>query len=321
MNVLSIDVEDWFHILDSPATPTIERWGRLESRLQLNLERLLALLDETNTRVTLFWLGWAGQRYKGLLRRCHEAGHEIASHSYSHALCRKIGPSAFREEILRARLVLEDTIGNGVRTFRAPGLEVNKCLCASWCLQLVKEAGYEYDSSTWCRGPAHADASSRTPGIYTIETDAGPLVEVPVSAVMLGGRPVMPLGGGHLRILPKWLIRRRINQLQNDGNPFVIYVHPRDIDADGPCLPLGGWRRFKFSVNRQNTESKISWLCHTYALSTISKLVAAHRGSSEFRPGDSGVALPLPVQVPAPLQRRAKGTVSDLPTLTGSRTS
>lgn len=83
-NVISIDIEDWFHLLDSPAAPNMERWSSLESRIERNLEAMLILLDSFSAKVTFFWLGWVAERHKGLVRKCQKAGHEIDSHRSSH---------------------------------------------------------------------------------------------------------------------------------------------------------------------------------------------------------------------------------------------
>ena len=46
-NIFSIDVEDWFHILELDSTPRISRWGELESHVERNL---IAMLDEGRQR-------------------------------------------------------------------------------------------------------------------------------------------------------------------------------------------------------------------------------------------------------------------------------
>ena len=56
--MLSIDVEEWFHILDSPAVPSLDGWNSLESRVDESLECILDLLDQYNVKATFFWLGW-----------------------------------------------------------------------------------------------------------------------------------------------------------------------------------------------------------------------------------------------------------------------
>ena len=66
---LTIDVEEWFHILDDPAVPDFGQWAGLESRLQRNMELLLSLLDEYKVKATMFWLGWAAEKHPILLHR------------------------------------------------------------------------------------------------------------------------------------------------------------------------------------------------------------------------------------------------------------
>ena len=51
-NVLTIDVEDWFHILDSPVAPEISQWPELSLRASFGMEKILQLLSETDTKAT-----------------------------------------------------------------------------------------------------------------------------------------------------------------------------------------------------------------------------------------------------------------------------
>ena len=84
LNCFSIDVEEWFHLLDSPAVPPINEWAALESRVETNVDWLLEMMDQTGVQATFFWLGWMAERYRPLLHRCQQGGHEIASHGYGH---------------------------------------------------------------------------------------------------------------------------------------------------------------------------------------------------------------------------------------------
>ena len=52
MNILTFDIEDWFHILDNPSTKTEKDWGNFESRIYKNTERILDLLEEKNQKAT-----------------------------------------------------------------------------------------------------------------------------------------------------------------------------------------------------------------------------------------------------------------------------
>ncbi len=53
-SALTVDVEDWYHILDSPSVPQIDRWPFLESRIERNIEEMLTLFDSLSVRVTFF---------------------------------------------------------------------------------------------------------------------------------------------------------------------------------------------------------------------------------------------------------------------------
>ena len=109
-NALTIDVEDWFHILDSPTVPPIDAWASMESRVQRNIERLLTLLAQTDTRATFFWLGWAAERHVELVRRCQAAGHEIASHGYGHVLAYEVGSDTFQQDVQRTKALLDPRV-------------------------------------------------------------------------------------------------------------------------------------------------------------------------------------------------------------------
>ena len=57
INAFTVDMEDWFQGLTSTSSHP-EKWPGYEARLERNTERLLALLDEYNVRVTFFVLGY-----------------------------------------------------------------------------------------------------------------------------------------------------------------------------------------------------------------------------------------------------------------------
>jgi len=268
---LTIDVEDWFHILDSPATPSITRWPSLESRIERNLDILLAMLDSFSVKVTFFWLGWLAERHPSLVRVCHDAGHEIASHGYAHVLAYEVGPPAFQQDITRARLLLEDMTGEPIRGFRAPGFGVTSK--APWAFDVIKEAGYQYDSSVFPASRAHGGIPGSLLGLHFVETRNGHLLEIPMSIVELFGRRTSLFGGGYMRLASKRLIKWGINRLQAAQQPLIIYVHPREIDPEQPRLPLGPLRRFKYYVNVNSTLPKLKWLCESYRFYTLLEMV------------------------------------------------
>jgi polysaccharide deacetylase family protein (PEP-CTERM system associated) len=287
-NVLSVDVEEWLHILNIPGTPKCEDWSSLEGRADANVNRLLDLLQEHEVRATFFWLGWMAERHPTLLRRCVAAGHEIASHSYSHVRPQDVGPAGFKDDIERAKKVLEDVTGRPVRGFRAAGFSIHGE--TEWAFEVIKAAGYEYDSSVFPAYHSPCCVHHWQVGPYWIATKAGRLIEVPLSAVSLLGYKLFLFGGGYLRLSPQWLIQWGVRRLHKAGMPLIVYVHPREIDPQQPHLPLPALRRFRCYVNLHSTLPKLTWLCRHCAFVPMVEMVGAL-----LEPGLTGAEAPLPV--------------------------
>jgi len=267
---LTVDVEEWFHVLNDPAVPDIASWNNLESRLEANIERLLSLFAKYRVCTTMFWLGWAAERNKKLMRCCHRAGHEIASHGYGHVLAYHVGRKKFFEDILRGKKVLEDIIGEKVSGFRAPGFGIKDE--TTWAFDVIKEVGYEYDSSVFPGPRGHGGMLKSSLEPYVIKTSCGPLPELSMSIVEFMGRHFCLFGGGYLRLSPKWLIHMGIKHLHSNGRPFILYIHPREIDPEHPRLPLSPFRRFKSYANLKTTLPKVEWLCRDFKFITMREL-------------------------------------------------
>ena len=48
MNILTFDVEEWFHILDNQSTKTETEWLKYEVRIHQNMERIFQFLTKHN---------------------------------------------------------------------------------------------------------------------------------------------------------------------------------------------------------------------------------------------------------------------------------
>ena len=262
LNAFSIDVEDWYHILDSSAAPHVKLWDSLESRVEPNLRCLLEMLDTANTRATFFWLGWLADRNKSLVRECCQAGHEIASHGYHHVLPDRVGAELFKDDIERAKKTLEDITGKQVLGFRVAGVGIKKR--TRWAFDLIKEVGYEYDSSVFPAFREHNSMFTTSVRAHMIQTETGPLVEIPVVATKVFGLRLYFFGGGYLRLSPIQLIKWGIKKLHQAGQPLIVYVHPRELDQEQPRLPLGAIRSFRTYVNLKSTLPKLRWLLKEY---------------------------------------------------------
>ena len=113
MNILTFDIEEWFHILDFDATRTESDWAKYEVRIHENVDRILSLLDETNTKATFFVIGWVAKTYPEVVRRIAEK-YEVASHTMSHQLVWQQSPEEFRRDVEQSVKTLEDITGKKV---------------------------------------------------------------------------------------------------------------------------------------------------------------------------------------------------------------
>lgn len=279
LNVLTIDVEDWYHVLDTPAAPDIDTWERLESRVERNLSRILTLLREHDTKATFFWLGWVAERHEGLVRKCYEEGHEIASHGYAHLLPFKEGAAGFRRDIVRGQEILENITGEPIRGYRAPGFGITPD--SSWAFDVLGQLGYQYDASVFPAIRGHGGMASSRCDPHTIHTKCGKLRELPMSVVQCGPLRMSLSSGGYLRLTPLPLIRWGVKAVHSDGRPFVVLVHPRDIDPAQPRLDLGLRRSFQSYVNLHTTYSKLRWLVHNHEFVTVRDSIAYYFGACE----------------------------------------
>ena len=271
MLFLTVDVEEWFNILDISGAIPLELWDHQEKRLPENMERLLELFQRYQVKVTFFWLSYFAERYPELVRRCHAAGHEIASHGDAHLLAYQVGIKAFREDIRRSKKILEDIISAPVYGFRAAGFSITDE--SRWSFEEIRAAGYLYDSSTFPASRGHGGMPSMDLGPHWLQTEAGPLLEIPQSMIKVLGKRISVFGGGYMRLAPVRLIKQGIKILEKKNLPVILYVHPREIDSAHPRLQMNYWRRFKSYVNLESTYPKLEECCRSYTFSLMKNLL------------------------------------------------
>jgi polysaccharide deacetylase family protein (PEP-CTERM system associated) len=281
LNALTIDVEDYFQVNAFASQVHPDQWDSYPLRVVNNTSKILDLLDQYNIIATFFILGWVAERAPELTREIHRRGHEIACHGYGHQLIYTIGPDKFREDIRRAKAVLEDQSGENVLGYRAPSYSITgKSL---WALDILVEEGFSYDSSIF---PVVHDTygipnAERFP--HTIETKAGALLEFPLTTLPLqiGWKKLrLPIaGGGYLRLLPVETIRKGISSVNaTERQPAVIYFHPWEIDPHQPRIKAGFKSTFRHYLNLHRTQEKLIYLFERLQFGTMLNVFAVHFG-------------------------------------------
>jgi polysaccharide deacetylase family protein (PEP-CTERM system associated) len=272
--IFSIDVEDWFHILDVPSTPPLSEWSRLPSRVEKNFFRLLEIISETDVQVTCFFLGWVAEKFPHLVREAKTRGHEVASHGYSHELVYRMTSVQFLEDATKAKYILEDLTGTLVMGYRSSGFSVTKD--TPWFFEKLTQAGYCYDSSVFPAPRSHGGMATNQYAPHRVSDDPNGLIEFPITVTRVFGWPMCFFGGGYLRLYPYFLVSRMARKVTEEGRPVVFYVHPREIDPFHPRLPMNLARKFKSYVNLSTTERKLRLLLSEFSFITFKEAMADH---------------------------------------------
>lgn len=270
-NIFSVDVEDWFHILDIPSAPYISEWDSLPSHVEKNFMRLLDLLSEKNVKVTCFFLGYIAERFPHLVRESCDRGHEVASHGYAHRLVYELTQNEFYEDAVKSRLIIENISGKPVRGFRAAGFSVTEeC---TWFFDKLIEAGYEYDTSIFPAVRQHGGLQTNFFGPHRVKTTAGSIIELPITVTNILYKPICFFGGGYLRFFHYEIIKCMSKRVMKEGRPVIYYIHPRDIDTNQPRLPMSPIRQFKSYINIKSTESKLRAIMHDFEITTFEAFI------------------------------------------------
>lgn len=274
LNAFTIDVEDYFHVSAFADRIAVRDWDRQEQRIEIGMHRLLALLDRRQVRATCFVLGWVAERHPQLVRRIQAAGHEIASHSQEHRLVYDLTPDQFRDDVRRARSVLEEITAQPVVGYRAPSFSIVKQ--SLWALDVLAEEGFQFDSSIYpVRHDRYGIPDARL-GPHRVETAGGnqPLWEFPGTVAACAGARLPVGGGGYFRLYPyrlsTALLRRASTQTRQ---PFMFYIHPWELDPEQPWLSVPFSRQVRHRVNLAATERRLDQLLTEFKFGAMSDVL------------------------------------------------
>ncbi len=257
MNILTFDIEEWFHILDNDSTRLESNWAKYESRIHKNMNRIFDILETTNTRASFFILGWIAEQYPNIVREISDKGFDIGSHSAMHQLVYNQDKIKFKKDVERSIKSLEDILGKKVKMFRAPGFSIKES--NKWAFEVLHELGIEIDSSVFPARRAHGgfpNYGTSQPSI--LEYNGVKLKEFPINTRSFFGKPFVYSGGGYFRVSPYYLI----NKWTVKDDYVMSYFHPRDFDPNQPMInSLSLLRKFKSYVGLKNTKKKLNkWL-------------------------------------------------------------
>ena len=266
-HAITVDVEDWYHVCGHEllADSVLD-----QERVAVATSVVLDLLSSCGVRGTFFMLGSVALQHPDLAPRITAAGHELASHGWSHRLVSELSPQEFGDELLQTADLLERQTGQRPIGFRAPRWSLSR-KTTPWAFEILVQQGYQYDSSLT---PLALIGDPRGPrGPHRIMTAAGGLWELPplVTPTLFGN---LPTGGGWgFRSLPGRLISRTMQSYHQQGLPGVLFVHPRELDPQGPRLPLGMLREFVTYGPHSSAAGRLEALLQGFSFKPLRELV------------------------------------------------
>lgn len=267
-NALTVDVEDYFHVSAFAKSINYKDWDAHPLRVEKNTQRLLDLFDESQVKATFFVLGWVAERNKSLINEIAVRGHEVASHGYSHQLIYNQTPEIFREETIRSKSLLEDIIQVPVRGYRAASYSITER--SLWALDILAEAGFEYDSSIFPIRHDRYGIPGATEIPHVLKTPRGhSLVEFPLSTAKIFNYKLPVAGGGYFRLYPYALTKAGLGQINRRNQPFIFYLHPWEIDAAQPRIEASWFSQFRHYNNLDRCELRLQRLLRDFQFGTV----------------------------------------------------
>ena len=269
INALSIDWEYWWCNKFLGKVAKKETESIVESSIQL-----LKLLDKYNAKATFFILGITAEKHPEIVEEIFKRGHEIASHGYSHKSLFKMGEEEFKREIKKSLNILKKY---DIKGFRAPYFSINNS--NKWVFRILKEYGFEYDSSIYPTNLTYNGISGAPLYIYRPfnndirkHDSKGKIIEFPLTCLKFGIN--IPIAGGFSsRILPLWFLKLGIKKV-NEDRPAIFYIHPWEIFKKTPKLNIfANPLRFTAYLGTSSMPKKFETILKQFRFKTIKQVL------------------------------------------------
>jgi len=260
LNILTVDVEDYFHTEAMAFAVPRDYWDQMTPRVEQNTHKLFEVLERRRVRTTMFFLGWVADRFPQLVAEAVALGHEVACHSYWHRPVYRLSREEFREDTKRAKDAIESAAGQQIIGYRAPSFSIVQGM--DWATDILAELEFKYDSSC---NPIRHDIYNNPHAPRTPHQLRSGILEIPISTLRVFGTN-FPFGGGaYLRVLPLVYMKTGLHLTARSGEPLVLYLHPWEIDPDQPRLPVHLKSRLRQYLGLSGMLARLEWLLETYS--------------------------------------------------------
>ena len=269
--MLSVDVEDWFQVDNLKQAINKDSWGENISRVERNVELILELLSKRSSKATFFVLGWIAERHPKLIKKIFNEGHEIACHGYNHELVYSLSEQRFRQDVLKAKNILEDITGEKVIGYRAPNFSIT-----DWSIDILKSLNFRYDSSlfptiTHKRYGKIKGLKIPKNSIFEIRTD---FYQVMLSYLDFMNLKLPWSGGFYFRFIPYSVFKVGVKNILKERKSYLFYIHPWEFDPEQPKIKnIKLQYRFRHYSNLKKTEKKFEKFLSDFIFIPIKELI------------------------------------------------
>ena len=269
INCMTVDLEDWYHICGVEGYSDPKQWDTYENRIIKNTDKILRLFRFYNIKATFFVLGYIALKEPGLIKTIKNEGHEIATHGFYHKRIFEMTEQEFEEDVSNSISVISSITNEKVLGFRAPEWSIREETL--WVLKILKKLGILYDSSM----VPLSGMGSRDFPIYPckFDTDYGQIWEFPLTTTRLFWENLPFTGGLPLRMFPYFYVVSKIQRINHEGYPAIVYIHPWEFDMEQPHIDLPLSRRFMHYFNIKVTPKKVEGLLQHFQFSTVKDIL------------------------------------------------
>lgn len=266
---MSVDVEDYFQVAAFEKNIDPSDWDKLPCRVENNTHKILEMFEQANVHSTFFVLGWVAERYPELVQAIVDQGHELASHGYAHQRATLQSRAVFRDDIDRAKKLLEDISGKKISGYRAPSYSISTQNL--WAHDELLEAGHQYSSSVY---PVKHDLYGIPDAPRFAYRCENGLLEIPITTSKIGSKNIPAGGGGFFRFFPYSFSKWNINRVnQNEQQPTIFYFHPWEIDPEQPRQTgISLKSRFRHYLNLNKMQPRLKQLLSDFQWDRMDKI-------------------------------------------------
>jgi hypothetical protein len=242
--VVHVDLDGARHIYRLRGWPWPET---VDPVYQTGVPRALDMFDDFGIRATFFLIAedLDDESNAPLVREIVRRGHEIASHSQTHATLRGLDAATLEREVAGSREQIHHELGVMPDGFRAPFFSIDDA-----AVRAIAEAGYAYDTSMM---PGHD-----VPGVARVPDRPAALHDGLIELPLPGHRPLpFPFHPSYSMVLGFRYFERGLARHARTGLPLVMLFHLIDFAEPLPASLASGWKKRLFTLSHVRSDRKL----------------------------------------------------------------